>query len=752
MKSLLALILLAGSALPALAQSTTVSATVTDTDGFAWKAGTYRISFVPNPSIPNPQSYIWSGGNLQQNNLFQAALTSSGAFSVTIPDNSFIAPAGSMWQFTACPNATTGCVNIILSANGSTLNLTSQLSAAAIGPRFADPGNAYGYGTVEVSPLPKPGAVFFNTTDSTCHQWGTSGWQTCATGASSGITQLTGPVTAGPGSGSQVSMITPTGVTAGNYTYAAFTVNAAGQMTAASNGSVVQTINGTPGAFTFTGSGVSCTTTTCTFSTGSGITQLTGDATAGPGSGSQALTLATVNSNVGTYGDATHVSRVTVNGKGLVTAASQVAITGGSATEIQVNGVDTTAQTPANFQSGTNVTVSNPSAGNIRFDAAANFQPTLSPPIGGQYLTLYPNACTVTPVANGAASCFANGASASGSLFCNSGSLSPCSNTTTYTFTLPAGVTQGQVTAVYEQLTSSFTGYAGSYGIASCTDGPDMRVPFNTGLQTAQGGPFSPLPTISTMSCVFNLQSSGGNPLGATVQVSSLVLYVYYTGTPVSSPSGTTIYPPLLTYNGGLGISLPLASAVDLTNTNSYNVTVPAYAFPNQFSINDDIWLTVTNANTSTTPTIALNGSNAYTVVKSSGALAVGDIAASPIVNHLVFNGTNWQILNPATGLGGSASILCSGQITFNPGSITQGTVSSATTATCTGLTTSDNIILDFAADPTGTTGYAPTTNGTVTIVKYPTANTINVKAEYNGSLGTITPGSVTLNYRVPRP
>ena len=49
---------------------------------------------------------------------------------------------------------------------------------------------------------------------------------------------------------------------------------------------------------------------------GAGITQLTGDVTAGPGSGSQAATLATVNSNVGTF------QGLTVNGKGLITAAS----------------------------------------------------------------------------------------------------------------------------------------------------------------------------------------------------------------------------------------------------------------------------------------------------------------------------------------------------------------------------------------------------------------------------------------------
>lgn len=51
---------------------------------------------------------------------------------------------------------------------------------------------------------------------------------------------------------------------------------------------------------------------------------LTGDVT----SVGNATTLATVNSNVGTFGSATQVSQVTVNGKGLVTAAASVTITG----------------------------------------------------------------------------------------------------------------------------------------------------------------------------------------------------------------------------------------------------------------------------------------------------------------------------------------------------------------------------------------------------------------------------------------
>lgn len=53
----------------------------------------------------------------------------------------------------------------------------------------------------------------------------------------------------------------------------------------------------------------------------SGITALTGDVTA-TGPGSVAATLATVNSNVGSFGSSTAIPSFTVNGKGLITAAS----------------------------------------------------------------------------------------------------------------------------------------------------------------------------------------------------------------------------------------------------------------------------------------------------------------------------------------------------------------------------------------------------------------------------------------------
>ena len=178
--------------------------------------------------------------------------------------------------------------------------------------------------------------------------------------------------------------IAPSGVTAGACSNCNLTINAAGQVTSQSNGSVSYitsvvsplAINtGTLSIPAATGSipGYLSSSDWTTFNSkqaslsGSGIVKsasgtisyisgtssqfvkadgsldgnaylqnnqsitFTGDAT-GSGTTSVALTLATVNSNVGTFGDGTHVSQVTVDGKGRITAIASTAITGAAPT------------------------------------------------------------------------------------------------------------------------------------------------------------------------------------------------------------------------------------------------------------------------------------------------------------------------------------------------------------------------------------------------------------------------------------
>lgn len=93
---------------------------------------------------------------------------------------------------------------------------------------------------------------------------------------------------------------------------------------------------------------------------------------------------------------------------------------------------------------------------------------------------------------------------------------------------------------------------------------------------------------------------------------------------------------------------------------------------------------------------------------------------------------------------------VASGTAAMGTGAITSGTCATVVTATATGTVTTDNIMADFNADPTSTTGYAPVTTGMLTIIKYPTTNTANFKV-CNTTSASVTPGAVTLNWRVVR-
>ncbi len=82
---------------------------------------------------------------------------------------------------------------------------------------------------------------------------------------------------------------------------------------------------------------------------------------------------------------------------------------------------------------------------------------------------------------------------------------------------------------------------------------------------------------------------------------------------------------------------------------------------------------------------------------------------------------------------------------------ISPGACQTTTVVSISGVTTSDNIALDFASNPTGVTGYGPS-GQTVTIYKWPTAGNINIAVcSSSNNSGSITPGAMNVNYHVFR-
>lgn len=99
---------------------------------------------------------------------------------------------------------------------------------------------------------------------------------------------------------------------------------------------------------------------------------------------------------------------------------------------------------------------------------------------------------------------------------------------------------------------------------------------------------------------------------------------------------------------------------------------------------------------------------------------------------------------------GTTTATIASGTSALGTGAITSATCATVVTTSATGTATTDNVMADFNADPTAVTGYSPSASGMLTIIKYPTANNVNFKV-CNNTGGTITPGAITLNWRVVR-
>lgn len=147
-----------------------------------------------------------------------------------------------------------------------------------------------------------------------------------------------------------------------------------------------------------------------------------------------------------------------------------------------------------------------------------------------------------------------------------------------------------------------------------------------------------------------------------------------------------------------------------------------------------------TNGGFLTASTAAI-ASNAIVTGAGSGTALTGTTPGTGVLTAL---GTN------LSAAGGMSSTIASGTSALGTSAISSATCATVVTTSATNTATTDVIWWGFNADPTSTTGYQAATAGMLTIIAYPTANNVNFKV-CNNTASSITPGAVTLNWRVIR-
>jgi len=159
-----------------------VNGTITDQGGQVWFDGTIQFVFRPAASNPTAQ-YYWNGSPFSSSTTIPASpqpLDSNGEFSLTVPGNDAISPAGSQWTVTVCPAASVAtCYTKNLSITTATQNISSQLIPPAAVVNLSVPLlGAKAYTDAEVVGAAS-GTSFFNITQNALKVCPVAGYPPC---------------------------------------------------------------------------------------------------------------------------------------------------------------------------------------------------------------------------------------------------------------------------------------------------------------------------------------------------------------------------------------------------------------------------------------------------------------------------------------------------------------------------------------------------------------------------------------------
>lgn len=172
--------------------------------------------------------------------------------------------------------------------------------------------------------------------------------------------------------------------------------------------------------------------------------------------------------------------------------------------------------------------------------------------------------------------------------------------------------------------------------------------------------------------------------------------------------------------------------------------------------------LTVASATSGAIPCFTSTTTEASSVLLALNSILIGGGAgACPTAVTALPSGTTattQSVGDNSTKVATTAYVfskVCSGQQALPTSAVASGGKFGASSSTplqitCSGLATTDRVWLTLSSDPTGVTGYSPSTNGMLKILAYPESGKIDVYL-VNNTGSSITPGALTVNYQAER-
>lgn len=264
----------------------------------------------------------------------------------------------------------------------------------------------------------------------------------------------------------------------------------------------------------------------------------------------------------------------------------------------------------------------------------------------GQHALIFPSACTAGP--STVSSCFANGASGSGSIVCEGSCFFGIGNGlgSWSSWSLPAGWSQSNVTQVIAVSVGSTYGSPGEEEY-TCTDGTHDTTLGGLGSGYGQiTSTFGTIPTVASTHCDFLISSSLVGAPSTAGNIASIALAVYDSvDPPVTPPSTTGVALPLIVTNNILQLSSPFDKGLDTGTVNAYQVVIPLLT--NGPEIGDAMTLFVANANTITAPTVTVLNTvdhAAYPIINQNGTALIASQLQPSIPYHMIFDGTSWRV------------------------------------------------------------------------------------------------------------